>query len=223
MRAEGHSGWFPGQAFTSLALEIVKTLPPLAPVPGPLFAWVRVRPLSPACFVPASLRLWGHSPFAPHPLHMHRKVLPLAQSVPEELASRECPSSPCGEAWAPRTSLLQASGLCTDRLSQGHTCYHSQRQKHAMTKSYGIPTTPPIQICHRHILPKMFLVVRFSRTPDTYDNASHKSSLPSGDAVACFPRPLPLPHTLVPHTLSLSFSHWGGWNQAGTVSPYWVP
>lgn len=53
----------------------------------------------------------------------------------------------------------------------------------------------------------MFLLMRFSRTPDADDNASHKSSLPSGDGVACFPQSLPLPHThtLAPHTVSLAF------------------
>lgn len=63
--AERHSGWSLGQAFRSSALEIIKTLPRFAPVPGLLFAWVRGCPLLPACFVLASPGLWGHSPLIP--------------------------------------------------------------------------------------------------------------------------------------------------------------
>lgn len=63
--AERHSGWSRGQAFLSSALETIKTLPPFAPVPGLLFAWVRVCPLLPARFVLASPGPWGHSPLIP--------------------------------------------------------------------------------------------------------------------------------------------------------------
>lgn len=54
------------------------------------------------------------------------------------------------------------------------------------------PTSPDMS--QTHILPKMFLVC-FSRTPNACDSASHKSSSPSGNGVACFPSLSLLPHT----------------------------
>lgn len=84
-------------------------------------------------------------------------------------------------------------------LPQGHTYCHTQRQRHAMAKSYAILTTPPTQTCHRHtFFQRCFFSCVPCGPPDAHDSASHESSLPSGDGVACFPLSLPTPPT---HTL----------------------
>ncbi|KAF6344873.1 hypothetical protein mRhiFer1_010249 [Rhinolophus ferrumequinum] len=75
-----------------------------------------------------------------------------------------------------------------------------------MTKSHEILTTPPIHMCQR-CSSKDVSYAFLTHPQDAYDTASHRSSLPSGNGVACFLLSCPLPHahTLVPHTLSLAF------------------
>lgn len=100
---------------------------------------------------------------------------------------------------------MQVDAAQTPSLTGSHILSHL-KTKHAMTKSYEVLTTPPIQICHRHSS-KDVSYAFLTHPQDAYDIASHKSSLPNGDGVAGFllSRPLPHAHTLVPHTLSLAF------------------
>lgn len=86
------------------------------------------------------------------------------------------------------------------------------------------PTSPDTS--QTHILPKMFLVC-CSCPPNACDNASHESSSPSGDGVACSASlSLLLPHT---HTQSGTIRVlWlpgspGRVGSSRAVSPYWVP
>lgn len=112
---------FQDQHVADSALEIIQTQQPLAPVPGPLSAWVRGCPLSPACFVLASLGLWDHSPL-PLPSAPVPKASPLSVSSPEETASRDAGAA-TGEG--KRLSCPSLRGLYTDTIAHSLPCCHA--------------------------------------------------------------------------------------------------
>ena len=170
-------------------------------------------------------RLWGHSPLTPPTAHAPEGFTSFP-SVPEELASQECPGSHVRRAgWAAQTSLLRVDSAQTPSSPTGYTHCRAHRQKHEMTKSWAALTTLPVQTCHRHThSPKAVS----AHAPLTHPQTLAAIPVTSHwhPVAAAWPPSLtvsPSTGTRSGTTFSGLQVHWGGWNQAGTASPYWVP
>jgi hypothetical protein len=139
------------------------------------------------------------------------------------LVSSPCPVHVCIFPWGnvfPRAQgrLVVRRGDSTQTPSPTVRHYHALTHK---TKSYAVLSAQPTKTCHchRHAPLKDFTFTHCLNTQDI------SAMLATGHchSVASFSLFPPCTDTHSGNIHSSFQTHWGRWNQAGAISPHWVP